>query len=170
MNIPRLLMFEVHEEPVNMYFDEMASEVLINHAGVGIEQIRIADKEIFKRLGEETRGGFTRIVTTDDNSRLDAILRRITKEHRIQSLLNPHQTVPTRASQSNGPTTGEKRLAEENNRLKNELNSLKSNSGNKVKAALEEKVPKVAVESPMAAAVARQEKQGKAAVRHYRRH
>ena len=51
MNVAKLFSFEVHEKLINKYFDELAEEVLQGYAPVNLEQIRLADKAIFKRMG-----------------------------------------------------------------------------------------------------------------------
>ena len=51
MEMARLLSFQTHENLINKYFDEMAEPVLPGHAPVNLEQVRVADKAIFRRLG-----------------------------------------------------------------------------------------------------------------------
>ena len=47
MNVARLPTFEVHDLLVEFYFREMARPRLPDHAPVSIEQVKLADKEVF---------------------------------------------------------------------------------------------------------------------------
>ena len=133
LNVAKLLSFEVHELLVNKYFDEMAAEVLPNHAPVSLEQVRLVDKEVFKRMAQETRGGFSKIILIDKGELpLDKIMKRVMNEHRVQALLSPYKIVTETKSAAHaaGSSSGEKRLADENSRLKNELKKMRSGNSN----------------------------------------
>lgn len=129
MNIANLLTFEAHEKLVQFYFDEMSRESLPGFHKVGLEQIRRADREIFVRLGEETRGGFTKVVLTGDEMALDKILSSIMVEPRIQALLFPLQAASQKVVSAPGNSAGDKRLAAENERLMNEVKRMKASAG-----------------------------------------
>ena len=113
MNMARLLSFESHEVLVNYYFNELSREALADHSPVSIEQVRLADKEVFFRMAEMTRGGFSKIVHLEDELPLDSILKTVMSEQRVQALLNPYRTVSARqasSGHSGGQDRGVKRL------------------------------------------------------------
>ena len=133
MNIANLLTFEVHELLIHKYFDEMAAEVLQGHAPVSLEQVRIADKAIFKRIGQETRGGFSKIVLEGEELPLDKLLKKLMEENRFQTLLGPYK-LAVESKHRSEPTSGDKRLSDEVARLREENKRLKlNNRGNKDK-------------------------------------
>ena len=71
---------------------------------VGVDQVLAADREVFQRLGELTRGGLS--LAKDGKLPLDAHLPKVMAEPRIMNLLSPlHQTGGSpRAAPSGGHT------------------------------------------------------------------
>ena len=133
MNVARLLTFEVHDLLVEFYFREMARPRLQDHSPVSIEQVKMADKEVFYRLGELTRGGFAilAVEAAENELPLDKLLKDVMKEQRVQALLNPYRIVGTKDHQNSQPSSshaeskGDKRLINELNRLQKENKKLK---------------------------------------------
>jgi hypothetical protein len=126
LNVARLMSFEVHELLVEFFFEEMARESLPGFHKVSLEQVRRADREIFVRLAEQTRGGFTKEVLIRDELPLDNILRRVMLEPRIQALLFPLQAGSAKQVSTPGQSSGDKRLASENEKLRADIKKLKS--------------------------------------------
>ncbi len=92
MHMARLLSFQSHEDLVNLYFLEMSRDPLEGHEPTSMEQIRRADKEIFMRLAQETRGGLTELADPEGiKFPLDNLIPKVMFEHRVTALLLPLQ-------------------------------------------------------------------------------
>ena len=128
MHLSKLLSYKVHEQLVQLFFDEMNREALPDHAKVSINQVRNADREVFLKLADLTRGGFTSIGLVEDALPLDAHLQKTLTEHRVMALLLP-LALPSGHRQQ-----GEKRQSSENNQLREEIKRLKA-SGHKPERA-----------------------------------
>jgi hypothetical protein len=129
LGLARLMSFKVHEKLINFFFEELARDPLPGYSQVTLEQVRRADKEVFLRLAEKTRGGIVQIA--GDELPLDQYLDNIIEEPRICALLFPLQG-HSRSSGSEG--NQHKRGGDEVQRLREEVKRLKSSDfGNKGK-------------------------------------
>jgi hypothetical protein len=129
LEIARLMTFKVHEKLINFFFEELARDALPGYSQVTLEQVRRADKEVFMRLAEKTRGGI--VQEAGDDLPLDRFLHNIIEEPRICALLFPLQG-HSRSSGADG--SQHKRGGDEIQRLREEVKRLKSSdSGNKGK-------------------------------------
>jgi hypothetical protein len=135
LEIARLMSFKVHEKLINFFFEELARDSLPGYAQVTLEQVRRADKEVFMRLAEKTRGGI--VQAAGDERPLDCFVDGIISEPRICALLFPLQG----HSRSSGSEGGQsKRGGDEIQRLREEVKRLKhSDSGNKGKGKAKSK-------------------------------
>jgi hypothetical protein len=91
MELANILSFSVHERLINRYFLEMSREQIPGYGKVSVDQIRLADKEVFERLAEHSRKGFDSLETdpTLNQLPLDQILPKVMDETRIVTLLMP---------------------------------------------------------------------------------
>ncbi len=122
MDMARVMKFESHEKIVSFFFEELAREALPGYSSISLEQVRRADKEIFNRLAEKTRGGL--IQTLGDDLPLDRYVEGVISEPRIAVLLLPLQS----ASRSSGAEgSHSKRGGEELQRLRDEVKRLRHN-------------------------------------------
>ena len=81
LEIARLMSFKVHEKLINFFFEELARDALPGYSQVTLEQVRRADKEVFMRLAEKTRGGI--VQEAGDDLQLDRFLHNIIQEQGI---------------------------------------------------------------------------------------
>ena len=128
MNMAKLINFQVHDTLVNFYLEELARVALPGYEKVSMEQIRRADKEIFLRMADKTRSGLSNF---GDPLRqvlpLDQVLPAVMVEPRIVALLFPLPSTSGRQNQQ----SGNKRKADEVERLRNEVKKLKAKGDHK---------------------------------------
>ena len=87
MEIAALLDFKTHETMVKLMLKEYHRDPLPGYAKVSVPQLMRYDKEVFKRLAEETRSGLE--LTSAGDMPLDLLLPRVMAEPRIAALLVP---------------------------------------------------------------------------------
>jgi len=125
MHMAKLLSFEVQETLINMYFDELARDDLPRYNSISLDQIRAADKEIFVRLADQTRGGFSGLgdpLAHTPILPLDDLLPRVMVEPRVVALLLPlASSAPRQVSQQSAT----KRGGDELERLRDEVKKLR---------------------------------------------
>ena len=79
-----------HEELIKLYFDEMNREELHQHNPTSMDQVRAADKEVFLRLADQTRRGFSALGDLFKDPPvlpLDDLLERTMNHPRVVGLL-----------------------------------------------------------------------------------
>jgi hypothetical protein len=115
--------FSVHEELMKYYLREHGRDPLPGYAPISLEQIQRTDREIFRRMAEETRSGLG--LTIGGEYPLDPIVKRILAEPRIVALMMP---LPSAKSTVAGDSGATKRSADvaELNRLREEVKRLKT--------------------------------------------
>jgi hypothetical protein len=118
--VSKLMSFKVHERIVDVFFETLAREPIPGFSPVSIEQVRRADKEIFMRLSELTRAGFT-MPGDPDKLPLDDNVDTVLAEPRIQALVFE---LPS------GPGGGKRNTPNED-RPREEFKRLKANSPGK---------------------------------------
>eukprot|EP00973_Karenia_brevis_P027624 3807467-Karenia_brevis.AAC.1 len=74
-----------HEGIVNWYITELAREALPGHSKITVDQVHRADVEIFTRAAELANEDLSK--AHDGSLPLDAIMKQILVEPRIQALL-----------------------------------------------------------------------------------
>jgi len=125
MHIAKLLSFKVHESLINMYFEEMGRDDLPGYNSISFAQIRAADKEIFARLADKTRCGFSGLgdpLAQTPILPLDDLWPRVMVEPRVVALLLPlASSAPKQAPQQ----AATKRGGDELERLKEEVKKLR---------------------------------------------
>jgi hypothetical protein len=132
MDMARVMRFATHEKIVAFLFEELAREALPGYSSISLEQVRRADKEIFNRLAELTRGGL--IQTHGDDLPLDRHVEGVISEPRIAVLLLPLQS---RGSGSDGSHA--KRGGDEIQRLREEVKRLRHSDSKPEKGRGKEK-------------------------------
>ena len=121
MHIANLLSFKTHETLIKLYFDELNREELPDHFPTTIHQVRATDKEVFIRLADQTRRGFSALgdlFSAPPIMPLDKLVTDVLNHPRVVSLLlplaKPHQS-------RNNSQNEKKRGSEEVDRLRAEL-------------------------------------------------
>jgi len=123
MHMAALLNFGEHEKLIKWFFREMEREAIPGYDKVSIDQIGRVDREIFRRLAEETRSGLG--LSQDGSYPLSAHLANVMREPRVITLMQP---LPRKqASASSGDP--QKRTADtaELEKLRAEVKALKAN-------------------------------------------
>eukprot|EP00972_Heterocapsa_arctica_P082767 12195329-Heterocapsa_arctica.AAC.1 len=89
-DMANLISFPVHELLVDRLLEEYLHEPPTGFARGGLDQLMRADREIFRRLAEETRSG----IAVDETGRLplEATLKAVINEPAVKLFLLP---VPT---------------------------------------------------------------------------
>ena len=123
MHLARLLDFHHHDAWVKYLMREYQREAFPFHKKVSLDQIMLADQELFVRLAEETRSGLGP-NPIDNSFPLDALLPHIMHEPRITSLLNPLQLS---SGHQHVAASGNKRTAEVD-KLHQEIKKLRANA------------------------------------------
>ena len=134
LGMARLMSFEEHELHIAWTFRELTRDAMEDHYPVTLNQVKVADLEVFKRLGEKTRAGFSGVP--DDELPLDVLIPTVILEPRIAQLLLQRQKPIGKSEPADG---GHKRnndndheldrLRKENKRLKADANKGGGNKG-----------------------------------------
>ena len=130
LEMSRLMSFKEHELLVEFLFEELTREPMEDHYPVTLNQVKEADLQVFKRLGELIRAGFDGVG--EDTLPLDVILPKVIVEPRIAQLLFQRQKPvgkpePFEGGNNRGKDDELERLRRKNKKLKSEA----SKGGNK---------------------------------------
>ena len=130
LEMSRLMSFKEHELLVEFLFEELTREPMEDHYPVTLNQVKEADLQVFKRLGELTRAGFDGVG--EGTLPLDVILPKVIVEPRIAQLLFHRQKPvgkpePFEGGNNRGKDDELERLRRKNKKLKSEA----SKGGNK---------------------------------------
>jgi len=128
LQMARIMNYQTHDILVRRLMKEYMRAPIPGYRKISLDQVLLADQEIFSRLAEESLGGLN-ILPVDGTLVLDGILPQIINEPRILAFLNP---LPSLAARSSGDDHGgqSKRSAEkEIERLKGELKKAKTGGG-----------------------------------------
>ena len=87
MQMAKLLSFKVHDLWVSKLFREYGREPISGYEKVGLEQLRLADEELFSEMSELSGGMLTQTIMSE--LPLDAVLPRVMCDPRVSSLLVP---------------------------------------------------------------------------------
>jgi len=125
MHMAGLLDYAKHESLVRYFFRELNADPLPGYNKISIDQMQRVDKEIFRRLAEETRSGLG--IDGDGNYPLDSHLEKIRAEPRIVTLMLPLPLARS-ISAASSDSQGGKRNADdaELTRLREEVKRLKA--------------------------------------------
>ena len=125
LEMSRLMSFKEHELLVEFLFGELTRDPMEDHYPVTLNQVKEADLQVFKRLGEMTRAGFDGVP--DDELPLDVLLPKVILEPRIAQLLFQRQKPVGKAEPFE---SGNKRSNDDElERLRRENKKLKSETG-----------------------------------------
>jgi len=138
MHMAALLTFEQHEKLIKHYFKEHLADPLPGYGRISLEQIARTDKEIFRRMAEETRAGLG--LTASGKYPLYEVLERVRAEPRIVVLMMP---LPATKSVPTAEATQPKRNSDaaELNRLREEVKRLRTNASSSARN-VQQAVPK----------------------------
>ena len=134
MQMAHLLSFKSHEKLIDYYFEEMARDSvdLSRYDRISLDQVMNTDKEIFVRIGEETREGFKALGNLPAKEYpLDKLLEQIMVHPRVVHLLLP-LPLSNGSSKKQEPHVDKKRdqsEASQVQRLMNEIKKMKSSKG-----------------------------------------
>jgi len=125
MHMAALLSFDQHEKLIKYYFKEHLADPLPGYGRISLEQIARTDKEIFRRMAEETRAGLS--LTPSGGYPLDDVIERVRVEPRIVVLMMPLPAARVPAAVEPNPAKRNSDAAEIN-RLREEVKRLKSSA------------------------------------------
>lgn len=92
MHMAHLVSFACHEKLVDYYFEEMSRDPVdtTRYERISVDQVMNTDKEIFIRMGEESRDGFRILGNIPSGTfPLDAIMTKVMAHPRVIQLLLP---------------------------------------------------------------------------------
>jgi len=100
LELSRLMSYEAHETLVEWLMGEYERDPIAGFSRITLEQVEQADKEVFLRLGELTRGALT-ADPVEGTLPLDSVLPNVLTDVRIRMLLFPARLpATTRATET----------------------------------------------------------------------